>query len=131
MFVCFANEFIARKIINIKLCRSSTCCVCYTDLLVRYIDFFFFFYVRVGADITVLREQEVDYDADVPLKIAEVLIRKVPDDQQVSRILVKTRCFFLVVLATIGYELIIDSIFTFCLCFFCSFSTCELPSWGT
>lgn len=57
----------------------------------------------MGADITVLREQEVDYDADVPLKIAEVLIRKVPDDQQVSRILVKTRCFFLVVLATIGY----------------------------
>lgn len=39
--------------------------------------------LRVGADITVLREQEVDYDADVPLKIAEVLIRKVPDDQQV------------------------------------------------
>ncbi|XP_075894348.1 GTP-binding protein 2 isoform X2 [Nelusetta ayraudi] len=37
---------------------------------------------KVGADITVLREQEVDYDADVPLKIAEVLIRKVPDDQQ-------------------------------------------------
>lgn len=57
--------------------------------------FLLFFHLRVGADITVLREQEVDYDADVPLKIAEVLIRKVPDDQQVSRILVKTRCFFL------------------------------------
>lgn len=51
---------------------------------------FFFSYLRVGADITVLREQEVDYDADVPLKIAEVLIRKVPDDQQVSRFLDKT-----------------------------------------
>lgn len=50
----------------------------------------FTFCLRVGADITVLREQEVDYDDDVPLKIAEVLIRKVPDDQQVSRILVKT-----------------------------------------
>ena len=39
---------------------------------------------RVGADITVLRECEVDYDSDDPRKIAEVLIRKVPDDQQVS-----------------------------------------------
>lgn len=39
---------------------------------------------RVGADITVLREREVDFDSDVPRKIAEVLIRKVPDDQQVS-----------------------------------------------
>lgn len=38
---------------------------------------------RVGADITVLREQQVDYDFDVSRKIAEVLIRKVPDDQQV------------------------------------------------
>lgn len=37
---------------------------------------------KVGADITVLREREVDYDSDVPHKIAEVLIRKVPDDQQ-------------------------------------------------
>ncbi|XP_034464818.1 GTP-binding protein 2-like [Hippoglossus hippoglossus] len=37
---------------------------------------------KVGADITVLREQEVDYDSDDPHKIAEVLIRKVPDDQQ-------------------------------------------------
>uniref|UniRef100_A0AAQ4S4C9 Tr-type G domain-containing protein n=1 Tax=Gasterosteus aculeatus aculeatus TaxID=481459 RepID=A0AAQ4S4C9_GASAC len=37
---------------------------------------------KVGADITILREQEVDYDSDVPRKIAEVLIRKVPDDQQ-------------------------------------------------
>lgn len=26
----------------------------------------------------------MDYDSDVPRKIAEVLIRKVPDDQQVS-----------------------------------------------
>ncbi len=38
---------------------------------------------RVGADITVLREREVDYDSDEPHRIAEVLIRKVPDDQQV------------------------------------------------
>ncbi|XP_054455913.1 GTP-binding protein 2 [Anoplopoma fimbria] len=37
---------------------------------------------KVGADITILREREVDYDSDVPRKIAEVLIRKVPDDQQ-------------------------------------------------
>uniref|UniRef100_A0A3B4UCH1 GTP binding protein 2 n=1 Tax=Seriola dumerili TaxID=41447 RepID=A0A3B4UCH1_SERDU len=37
---------------------------------------------KVGADITVLREREVDYDSDEPRKIAEVLIRKVPDDQQ-------------------------------------------------
>lgn len=39
---------------------------------------------RVGADITVLREREVDYDSDDQHKIAEVLIRKVPDDQQVN-----------------------------------------------
>uniref|UniRef100_A0A3B3UXH1 GTP binding protein 2 n=1 Tax=Poecilia latipinna TaxID=48699 RepID=A0A3B3UXH1_9TELE len=37
---------------------------------------------KVGADIAVLREREVEYDSDVPRKIAEVLIRKVPDDQQ-------------------------------------------------
>uniref|UniRef100_A0A665X3I0 Tr-type G domain-containing protein n=1 Tax=Echeneis naucrates TaxID=173247 RepID=A0A665X3I0_ECHNA len=37
---------------------------------------------KVGADITVLREREVDYDSDEARKIAEVLIRKVPDDQQ-------------------------------------------------
>lgn len=37
---------------------------------------------KVGADITVLREREVDDESDVPRKIAEVLIRKVPDDQQ-------------------------------------------------
>lgn len=41
-------------------------------------------FLRVGADITVLREREVDYDSEEPRKIAEVLIRKVPDDQQVS-----------------------------------------------
>lgn len=40
--------------------------------------------LRVGADITVLREREVDYDSEEPRKIAEVLVRKVPDDQQVS-----------------------------------------------
>lgn len=50
--------------------------------------FVFLFSDRVGADITVLREREVDYDSDVSHKIAEVLIRKVPDDQQVSRRLV-------------------------------------------
>ncbi|XP_060781426.1 GTP-binding protein 2 isoform X2 [Neoarius graeffei] len=37
---------------------------------------------KVGADITVLREREVDYDSDETRKIAEVLVRKVPDDQQ-------------------------------------------------
>lgn len=39
---------------------------------------------RVGADITVLREREVDYDSDMPRKITEVLVRKVPDNQQVG-----------------------------------------------
>lgn len=38
---------------------------------------------RVGADITLLREREVDYELDKPRKIAEVLVRKVPDNQQV------------------------------------------------
>ncbi|KAJ0004734.1 hypothetical protein NQD34_010948 [Periophthalmus magnuspinnatus] len=37
---------------------------------------------KVGADITVLRQSEVDEDSDCPRSIAEVLIRKVPDDQQ-------------------------------------------------
>lgn len=39
---------------------------------------------KVGADITLLREREVDFDSDSNLsrKIAEVLVRKVPDDQQ-------------------------------------------------
>ncbi|XP_054635682.1 GTP-binding protein 2b isoform X1 [Dunckerocampus dactyliophorus] len=38
---------------------------------------------KVGADITVLREREVDYDLDRSTRrIAEVLVRKVPDDQQ-------------------------------------------------
>ncbi|KAF7655742.1 hypothetical protein LDENG_00051760 [Lucifuga dentata] len=38
---------------------------------------------KVGADITLLREREVDYDSDRNCrKIAEVLVRKVPDDQQ-------------------------------------------------
>lgn len=41
-------------------------------------------YDRVGADITVIREREVDYDSDMPRKITEVLVRKVPDNQQVS-----------------------------------------------
>ncbi|XP_032876632.1 GTP-binding protein 2 [Amblyraja radiata] len=37
---------------------------------------------KVGADITILRECNVAYDVDSPRRIAEVLIRKVPDDQQ-------------------------------------------------
>ncbi|XP_027024546.1 GTP-binding protein 2b isoform X2 [Tachysurus fulvidraco] len=37
---------------------------------------------RVGADITLLREREVDYESDKPRRIAEVLVRKVPDNQQ-------------------------------------------------
>ncbi|XP_062303899.1 GTP-binding protein 2b [Osmerus eperlanus] len=38
---------------------------------------------KVGADITLLREREVDYDLERnSRKIAEVLVRKVPDDQQ-------------------------------------------------
>lgn len=39
---------------------------------------------KVGADITLLREREVDFDPDrnISRKIAEVLVRKVPDDQQ-------------------------------------------------
>ncbi|XP_030051723.1 GTP-binding protein 2 [Microcaecilia unicolor] len=37
---------------------------------------------KVGADITILREREVDYDGDLPRKITEVLVRKVPDNQQ-------------------------------------------------
>ncbi|XP_072105245.1 GTP-binding protein 2b isoform X2 [Mobula birostris] len=37
---------------------------------------------KVGADITILRECNVAYDLDSPRRIAEVLIRKVPDDQQ-------------------------------------------------
>lgn len=39
---------------------------------------------KVGADITLLREREVDFDPDrnTARKIAEVLVRKVPDDQQ-------------------------------------------------
>ncbi|XP_028828065.1 GTP-binding protein 2-like [Denticeps clupeoides] len=38
---------------------------------------------KVGADITLLREREVDYDSERSCrKIAEVLVRKVPDDQQ-------------------------------------------------
>lgn len=67
----------------------------------HYLDTIFYLFVcfsvdRVGADITILREREVDYDSDVPRKIAEVLIRKVPDDQQVSRAAV--RCAFLAVI---------------------------------
>ncbi|GAA6110068.1 GTP-binding protein 2b isoform X4 [Tachysurus ichikawai] len=37
---------------------------------------------KVGADITLLREREVDYESDKPRRIAEVLVRKVPDNQQ-------------------------------------------------
>lgn len=49
-----------------------------------YLTLPFHVYGRVGADITVLREREVDYDSDVPRKITEVLVRKVPDNQQVG-----------------------------------------------
>lgn len=58
--------------------------------------FVFLLCTRVGADITILREQEVDYDSDVPRKIAEVLIRKVPDDQQVSAANLGDCCSFTV-----------------------------------
>ncbi|XP_053731003.1 GTP-binding protein 2 isoform X1 [Synchiropus splendidus] len=37
---------------------------------------------KVGADITILRHREVDSDTEDARRIAEVLIRKVPDDQQ-------------------------------------------------
>ncbi|XP_061627057.1 GTP-binding protein 2b isoform X1 [Phyllopteryx taeniolatus] len=38
---------------------------------------------KVGADITLLRERQVDFDADGSgRRIAEILVRKVPDDQQ-------------------------------------------------
>lgn len=54
--------------------------------------------VRVGADITLLREREVDYDSDRNTrKIAEVLVRKVPDDQQVRlcpQVLVSLLCVY-------------------------------------
>ncbi len=70
--------------------------------------YIFLFSDRVGADITVLREREVDYDSNVPRKIAEVLIRKVPDDQQVSRATVKACCFLIVVLL-----LLMSSLFFF------------------
>lgn len=70
--------------------------------VVRSHNYLFFFTCfsladRVGADITVLREREVDYDSDVPRKIAEVLIRKVPDDQQVSRTIFNSYCLLVVV----------------------------------
>lgn len=39
----------------------------------------------------------MDYDSDVPRKIAEVLIRKVPDDQQVSRTIFNSCCLLVVV----------------------------------
>lgn len=56
-------------------------CVVSCNLSVRV---FLLCLVRVGADITLLREREVDYDSDRNTrKIAEVLVRKVPDDQQV------------------------------------------------
>ncbi|KAG7262211.1 hypothetical protein CRUP_012888 [Coryphaenoides rupestris] len=37
---------------------------------------------KVGADIAMLTERELEDDSEEPRKIAEVLIRKVPDDQQ-------------------------------------------------
>lgn len=92
------------------------------------------FTFRVGADITVLREQEVDYDSDVPLKIAEVLIRKVPDDQQVIRVTVEAwyfivnelHCWFYMFVCFVFFKSLIK------LCpFSCSSWTYELLSWGT
>lgn len=88
---------------------------------------------RVGADITVLREQEVDYDSDVPLKIAEVLIRKVPDDQQVVRVTVEAWYFSLVLNLYVCCFFVLfcfKSLLILCP-FYCSSLTYELPSWGT
>lgn len=54
-------------------------------VVIRLFRFLLLCLIRVGADITLLREREVDYDSDRNTrKIAEVLVRKVPDDQQVS-----------------------------------------------
>lgn len=87
------------------------------------------FISRVGADITVLREQEVDYDSDVPLKIAEVLIRKVPDDQQVIRVTVEAWYFSLLLILYVCL-FFFKSLLMLCP-FPCSFWTYELLSWGT
>ena len=71
---------------------------------------------RVGADITVLREQEVDYDTDDPHKVAEVLIRKVPDDQQVREAFCVSmifRCSFAADLFFYYYSLFFSQLFFF------------------
>ncbi|XP_068423907.1 GTP-binding protein 2 isoform X3 [Clinocottus analis] len=60
------SSFLTEKDVQCPVCFSSV------NILIN----------RVGADITILREREVDFDSDLPRKIAEVLIRKVPDDQQ-------------------------------------------------
>ena len=42
---------------------------------------------RLDATITILRQREVDYDleeGEPPRKACELLVRRVPDDQQVS-----------------------------------------------
>lgn len=62
----------------------------------------------------------MDYDSHVPRKIAEVLIRKVPDDQQVSRLCVKVCCCFLVVVL-VDILLILSA---YALCFPCSSWIC-------
>lgn len=87
-----------------------------------YLFVFLFFWDRVGADITVLREREVDYDSDVPRKIAEVLIRKVPDDQQVSRATVEAFFFLVVVLLFLIRSFVLITAHS--LCFSCSSWTC-------
>ena len=43
---------------------------------------------RLGASMVVLRKQEVTFKTSKKLWVAEVLVRKVPDDQQVSCYLV-------------------------------------------
>ena len=44
-----------------------------------------FFYLRIDADISVLREKVVeDQNGGPSRKVAEILVRKVPEDQQVS-----------------------------------------------
>ncbi|CAM9688833.1 GTP-binding protein 2 [Lampetra fluviatilis] len=37
---------------------------------------------KLGADLTILRERNVEFEDKCPKMVAEVLIRKVPDDQQ-------------------------------------------------
>lgn len=84
---------------------------------------------RVGADITVLRQREVDYDSDVPHQIAEVLIRKVPDDQQVSGTFDKPCCFFGCCCCSFVLDLFFSPSLLILFVFTCSSWTCEWLSW--